>query len=113
MAIIPVNAINNGLSTSSVDWLTNITKGSNSNAVNKTSDGQSFQSILDSIVKNINETNELTNKAEEEEIKYAMGEDNTLELMVAQNKANISLSYTVAVRDKIMEAYKEIMNMQF
>jgi flagellar hook-basal body complex protein FliE len=72
-----------------------------------------FDSLFQSMINMVSETNDLTNAAEEEEIKYAMGEDNTLELMLAQNKANLSLSYTVAVRDKVIEAYKEIMNMQF
>ena len=27
-------------------------------------------------------------------------------------KANVALQYTVAVRDKVLEAYREIMNMQ-
>ena len=46
-------------------------------------------------------------------MKYALGYDNTLELMVAQNKANTAVSYIVAVRDKVLDAYNEIMNMQF
>ena len=37
---------------------------------------------------------------------------NTHELGVYQQKANIALQYTVAIRDKALEAYKEIMNMQ-
>ena len=86
---------------------------SSTSLVEESSSTTSFDSLFQSMINMINETNELTNAAEEEEIKYAMGEDNTLELMVAQNKANISLSYTVAVRDKVLEAYKEIMNMQF
>lgn len=72
-----------------------------------------FDNLLQSMMSLINETNDLSNAAEEEEIKYAAGEDNTLELMLAQNKANLSLSFTVAVRDKVVEAYKEIMNLQF
>ena len=81
-------------------------------STNKTEDS-SFDSLLDSAINLIKETDELSNKAEEEEIKYALGYDNTLELMVAQNKANLSLSYTVAIRDKVVEAYREIMNLQF
>ena len=61
----------------------------------------------------IKDTQDLTNKAEEEEMKYALGYDNTLELLVAQNKANTAVSYVVAVRDKVLDAYNEIMNMQF
>ena len=79
----------------------------------KTDSTSGFDSLFQSMINMVTETNDLTNAAEEEEIKYAMGEDNTLELMLAQNKANLSLSYTVAVRDKVIEAYKEIMNMQF
>lgn len=73
-----------------------------------------FQSILDSAAALIQETNDLSNKAEEEEIRYAMGlTDNIANLQVAQQKANISLQYTVAVRDAFVDAYKEIMNLQF
>ena len=61
----------------------------------------------------IKDTQDLTNQAEEEEMKYALGYDNTLELLVAQNKANTAVSYIVAVRDKVLDAYNEIMNMQF
>ena len=77
------------------------------------SEGTRFDDLLQSMFNLVNETNDLTNKAEEEEIKYAAGQDNTLELMIAQNKANMSLSFTVAVRDSIIDAYKELMNLQF
>ncbi len=72
-----------------------------------------FDSLLDNAINLIKDTDKLSNAAEEEEMKYAMGYDNTLELMLAQNKANLSLSYTVAIRDKVVEAYREIMNLQF
>lgn len=73
-----------------------------------------FSSVFQAAMNMVNETNELSNKAEEEEIKFALGEsDNTHDLQIAQSKANISLSYTVAVRKSVMDAYKEIMNLQF
>ena len=51
--------------------------------------------------------------AEVEEVKYAMGQSNSLhDLMVAQQKANVSLQYTVAVKNTAVEAYRSIMNMQ-
>ena len=60
----------------------------------------------------INETNDYQNAAESAEIQFALGEsESTHELAVAQQKANLALEYTVAVRDKVIEAYKEIMNM--
>lgn len=73
-----------------------------------------FGSILDSAVQLVNETNAYSNAAEEEEIKYALGEsDNIHDLQIAQQKANVSLQYTVAVRDAFLTGYRELMNLQF
>ena len=59
------------------------------------------------------ETNQLQNTAESLEIQFALGlADNTHDLQIAQKKANTALAYTVAVRDKVLEAYNSIMNMQ-
>lgn len=90
-----------------------LTSAFDSNLAASDTQESSFDSLLDSAINLIKETDKLSNAAEEEEIKYALGYDNTLELMLAQNKANLSLSYTVAIRDKVVEAYREIMNLQF
>ena len=72
-----------------------------------------FETILNSAIDNINNTNSLLSDAENEEVKFAMGQtENAHDLMIALNKASTALQYTVAVRDKFLEAYKEIMNMQ-
>lgn len=82
------------------------------NAVKNTNNGAAFDALLDSAVSMIRETNDYTNKAEEEEMRYAMGlSDGIQDLQVAQQKANISLQYTVAVRNAFMDGYKEIMNL--
>ena len=61
----------------------------------------------------IKETNQLSNEAEVEEINFALGySDNTHDLQIAQEKANIALQYTIAVRDRFLESYQSIMNMQ-
>ena len=74
---------------------------------------ESFSSILDSAMNMINETNQLRNTADAEQIRFALGEaENTHDLLIAETKALTALQYTVAVRDKALEAYKEIMNMQ-
>ncbi|SFB24971.1 flagellar hook-basal body complex protein FliE [Acetitomaculum ruminis DSM 5522] len=71
----------------------------------------SFDSIYSSMIQNINETSDLQNNLETEEIKFALGlADNTNDLTVAQQKASTALNYTVAVRDRLLDAYKEIMN---
>lgn len=78
------------------------------------SNNASFEAMFQSAMDMINETNGLTNAAEEEEIKYALGMTESMhDLQVAQQKANISLQYTVAVRNGVLDAYKEIMNLQF
>lgn len=79
-----------------------------------TTKNESFEALYQSALSMINDTNSLTNAAEEEEMKYALGiSTNTHDLQIAQSKANTSLQYTVAVRNKVVEAYKEIMNLQF
>ncbi len=61
----------------------------------------------------LNETSALESVAQNEELKWAMGlTENAHDLTIAQNKAKSALTYTIAVRDKVLEAYKEIMNMQ-
>ena len=83
----------------------------NAAATQQSNSAESFDNILATAMNMVKETNNYQNN--EEEIKFALGEStNTHELLVAQEKANIALSYTVAVRDKVIDAYKEIMNMQ-
>lgn len=77
-------------------------------------DGDStFDSIFSAALGMLNETNDLQNAAESMEIQFALGlADNTHDLQIAQRKANTALAYTVAVRDRVLEAYNNIMNMQ-
>lgn len=72
-----------------------------------------FSSVLDTAMGMLRETNDYQNAAESAQIQFALGESvNSHELAAAQSKANITLLYTVSVRDKVLDAYKEIMNMQ-
>ncbi|SFG00244.1 flagellar hook-basal body complex protein FliE [Lachnospiraceae bacterium C7] len=74
---------------------------------------ETFKSVFDSAMEQVGETNNLQNKAESEEIRFALGEsENTHDLLVAQTKASVALQYTVAVKDKVIEAYNQIMQMQ-
>lgn len=92
----------------SSDYLNSFAKD---NSLVDTSD-DSFGSVLDSALSMLNETNDLQNKAESAEIQFALGDaENTHDLQIALQKANVALQYTVAVRDKMLDAYKEIMNM--
>ena len=74
---------------------------------------QGFQSMLNSVMGLLDDTNSQIQNAHKEEVAFALGEtDNTHDLMVAEQKANIALQYTVAVRDRVLEAYQQIMQMQ-
>lgn len=88
-------------------WSERITKGKENTAAD------SFDHMLAAAMNMVNETNDFQNVAESEEIRFALGEStNTHDLLIAQEKANVALQFTVAVRDKVLEAYREIMNMQ-
>ena len=72
-----------------------------------------FQSMLNSVMALLEDTNSAVKTANREQVAFALGEtDNTHDLMIAEQKANIALQYTVAVRDKVLEAYQQIMQMQ-
>lgn len=72
--------------------------------------GSMFRKLLDSAINSINVTNGYLSDAENEKIKLALGEtENTHDLTIALSKASTALQYTVAVRDRFLDAYKEIM----
>lgn len=72
-----------------------------------------FGSIFDKAVDNLITTNAYLSDAENEKLKWALGEtENTHDLSIALQKASSALQYTVAVRDKFLEAYKELMQIQ-
>ncbi|MBQ9700935.1 MAG: flagellar hook-basal body complex protein FliE [Lachnospiraceae bacterium] len=72
-----------------------------------------FSAIFDQMVNLVGETDSLAAEAEKAEIDFSLGNaDSTHEVTVAQQKALVSLQYTVAVKNALMEAYQEIMNIQ-
>lgn len=92
----------------SSDYVQSVTESEN---ITRSTDD--FQTVLDAAMNMVSETNDYQNNAESAVIQFALGEaTNTHDLQIAQWKANSALQYTVAVRDKVLEAYKEIMNMQ-
>lgn len=73
----------------------------------------SFDAIFQSAMDMVNETNDLQSAAEAEELNMALGySDNANDLTTALSKAELAVQYTVAVKNKVLEAYKEIMNIQ-
>ena len=91
---------------------TNI-KGLSLTNTGKAADGTMFEAALNSAINNINQTNSYLSDAEDQEILFALGEsDSTHDLTIALEKASTALQYTVAIRDRVLEAYKEIMQIQ-
>lgn len=75
--------------------------------------GSLFDAFLNSAINNIKTTNSYLSRAEDEELKFDMGEtENFHDLTIALQKASTALQYTVAVRDRLLDAYKELMQMQ-
>lgn len=76
-------------------------------------EGTLFDAFLNTAIDNIKTANDYLSAGEDEKIKFALGEtENTHDLSIALQKASTALQYTVAIRDKLLEAYKEIMQMQ-
>lgn len=70
-----------------------------------------FGKILSDALKSVNEQQKKVEKMTDD---FATGRiSNIHELIVEAEKASISLRLTVEVRNKIVDAYREIMRMQF
>lgn len=75
----------------------------------KVENGDFKKFLLDSI----NKLDTYEKKANELGVKLAAGEiDNIHEVMIASQKAEIALQFGIEVKNKVMDAYKEIMRMQ-
>lgn len=76
-------------------------------------DGTMFDAFLTSAINSLKTTNSYLSNSENEKIKFALGEtENAHDLSIAMQKASDALQYTVAFRDKLIEAYNAIMQMQ-
>ena len=72
-----------------------------------------FDTILNAAIDMYKETDSLQKSAESSEMSFALGyTDSIHDLALAQQKANISLQYTVKVTNTVVQAYKELMQMQ-
>ncbi len=87
-----------------------------STPVNKnitTDNTEAFDTLLNSALSMYSEADKLQKNAETAELNFAMGySSNTHDLALAQKKASIAIQYTVKVTNKVLDAYKEIMNIQ-
>ncbi len=69
-----------------------------------------FSNLLE---ESLDKVNQLQREKEEYKNLLITGEvDNLHDITIATEKANIALQLTLSIRNKIVEAYKEIMRMQ-
>ncbi len=70
--------------------------------------------FADALAASLNGVNAMQSHAERLGKKFALGDDsvNLSDVMIAGQKANIAFQATVQVRNKLVSAYQDIMNMQ-
>jgi flagellar hook-basal body complex protein FliE len=84
---------------------------SNSQQLGAQAANSSFANVLKSYMENVNAT---MNKSAELTRQLAAGNINNVhDVMIASQQSKIALELTVTVRDKAVEAYQEMMRMQF
>lgn len=70
----------------------------------------SFGEYLNSALMKVTD---LENQADQLKEDFALGKtDNIPEVLIAGEKANVALQFTMQIRNKILDAYSEIMRMQ-
>lgn len=77
------------------------------------SNGDAFTSIFDASMNMVTETSNYQQEAKQLQLDFASGKtDDVLAVTLAQQKAMTALSFTVQVTNKLVDAYKEIMQIQ-
>ncbi|WNB90407.1 flagellar hook-basal body complex protein FliE [Bacillus sp. NEB1478] len=71
---------------------------------------KSFQNYLEGALEKVNQTQIDSNKATQDLMNGNM--DNLHQVMITAEKASVTLQTTLEIRNKVVEAYQEIMRMQ-
>lgn len=106
MSISPVGPIGGF---DSVGGIGRIDKNRSANA----SDGGTGASFGEAIGKALGQVNKLQQQADDTAVQLATGDvEDVHKAMIAMNKARLAFDFTLQVRNKVIEAYQEIMRMQ-
>jgi flagellar hook-basal body complex protein FliE len=70
---------------------------------------ESFASFLKTAIDDVNTQEQNVHKVNDQ---FIIGEADVNDVLIASSKAELSLSLTSQVRNKVIEAYQEIMRMQ-
>jgi flagellar hook-basal body complex protein FliE len=82
-----------------------------SRSVNQKTAGTEFKDTLNTLLSQVNSQ---VQEADQMTDQFAMGKTDSLhEVMVATEKSSISLSFLLQIRNKLLEAYQEVMRMSF
>lgn len=69
-------------------------------------------SFSDTLTQSLQRVNELQSTAEQKRVAFEMGEDVSIaDVMLAKERASIAFEATLQVRNKVLSAYQEIMQM--
>lgn len=84
------------------------------NPVSPTSGGPSKINFADALKASLDQVNSVQMSSEQLGQRFALGDDKVSlsDVMISMQKANISFQTTVQVRNKLVSAYHDIMNMQ-
>jgi len=94
---------------SGINNLSSVSHGLTKSVDNKQK-GTDFSAMLNDA---IDKVNQLQIESDQATTSFINGEtDNIHNVMLAGSKANLALQMTIQVRNKVMDAYNEIMNMQ-
>lgn len=78
------------------------------NQSSKATGGANFQNVLTDA---ISETKAATGNAEQLSMKQLSGEGDLINMVTAMNNAEMAVSSVIAVRDKVISAYNDIIRM--
>ncbi len=96
--------------TSALEQIRNLSAAAGTKMPEKPSEGIDFGTILKDAINNVNEKQQISSN-----MKAAFeGGDKTMnlaEVMVASQKADVAFKGLLQVRNKLVEAYKDVMNM--
>lgn len=92
--------------------VTNLLVNNKNEEPNRLTGSDSFTYALEAAKNLINSNKEAEKVTEQKTMEFMTGEnDNIVDLLVAQEKSNILLQYSLQVRSGVLSAYKEIMNL--
>lgn len=98
-----------GMTVSAANNIANLQENTNIKKITPFESQQSFASLLKDSINSVNDAQVQSDALTE---KMANGENVDLHtVMIASQKASISLSATLEIRNKVVEAYQEIMRM--